>query len=87
MKSLDRKKLALGNWVRVTWDDAVGSDEGWVEAKDHTTQTASCITVGKIIRKDKKQVVLAQSAGADDEQVGNIWAVPLGMITAVDLWK
>lgn len=87
MKRTDSAKLKHGNWVRVTWDDAVGSDEGWVEARDHTTQVASCITVGKVIRKDRKQVVLAQSAGADDEQVGNIWAVPLGMITAVEVWR
>lgn len=82
-----KRALKLGQCVRITWDDAVGSDEGWVDAKDHQTVIAGCVTVGKVVRKDRKQIVLAQSWGTNDEQVGNLWAIPRGMITTIEVWK
>lgn len=84
--SKETAKLKLGLWVRCTWDDAVGSDEGWIEAREHTTEVAACITVGKVVKKDRRQVTLAQSAGVGDDQIGNLWSLPLGMITKVELF-
>lgn len=87
MKRGELRKLKIGTWVKITWDDAVGSDEGWIDDHKVETEIAACITVGKVIKKDRKQVVLAQSAGPNDNQVGNIWAIPLGWINQVEVWN
>lgn len=82
------KKLKKGLWVRIHWDDILSDDDqGWVEEHKLEARVWPCITVGKVVKKTKKEVVLAMSAGANDNQVGTATAIPLGCITKVDVWQ
>ena len=84
--------LQRGAWALIPWDDACAHNgQAWSEVSDISAETrgiAHCITVGRVVLRDAKQVVLAQSSGPEEiekAQAGNTWALPLGMITRVQL--
>ena len=81
-------KLKIGEWVRINWEDAKVYDPGWVDKNklDEKHDIAACITVGIVVKRDRKQVILAMSAGKNDEEVGTTMAIPLGWITEVEVW-
>lgn len=82
-------KLKKGLWVRVHWEDAKVEDSGWVDQNKLDMSKhgiAPILTVGRVVVKDRKQVVLAMSAGKADEEIGTTTSIPLGWITEVEIW-
>ena len=83
-------KLKVGAWVLVSWEDAYVHDEGWTDTDDITAEVHGikpCLSAGKVLKKDHKQVFLAATIGTgkDDKDVGSLFAIPLGWITGVDV--
>ena len=81
-----KPKLEIGRWYRVDWDDALASNPGWISLEEaRKNGVAAIVTVGKVVHVDERQVILAQSAGGDDNdhEVMNTQAIPTGWITAV----
>ncbi len=82
--------LQPGNWVLIHWDDACANNSAaWTQPDGITPEshgTAACLTAGRVIFRNSKQVILAQSSGpgaVETVEAGNTWAIPLGMITKV----
>lgn len=84
----DLRKLKKGVCVRIHWVDVIaGNDQGWVEPKDIEAKPAECLSVGYVVRKDKRQVVIAMSIGKNDKEVNTIGQIPLGCITKVEVFE
>lgn len=86
MKRGDLSKLKSGTWVRVHWYDIVSADEGWIKPEDSKSDLAPILTCGIVVKRDKKMVVLAMSVGKTDKEIGTTWAIPLGVISQVEVW-
>jgi hypothetical protein len=85
----ETKKLKVGAWVLIHWDDIFSNDdEGWVEAHKTKVDVAECTTAGIVVKINRRRVVLAMSAGGKimDKQVGTFTAIPLGCINKVEVW-
>lgn len=88
MKPRKHPELVPGNWVRVRWEDAYVHDQGWVKIEDIDFKTKGVqvvISVGLVVRRDPKQVIIAMSKGQDDSEVGTTLAIPMGWIKATEL--
>ncbi len=85
-----RKALTLGNWVRVHWRDiSDDNEEGWVHPDAIKNQPAEIITSGYVVKRHRDHVKLAMSWGTDYSgyvEVGSTSAIPLGVITKVEVW-
>jgi len=90
MKRSEVAKLKPGTWARVHWMDiSDDTSEGWVAPDDIKNQPAEIITAGYIVKKEKGHVKLAMSWGTDYSghvEVGSTSAIPLGVITKVEVW-
>ena len=54
--------------VKVTWEDASGKDSGWISLEEINgwgDDISTVSTVGFLIKKDKKCIVVAHSKGKD----------------------
>lgn len=85
-------KIKQGAWVVLYWADAYVHDAGWINQDDISDEVHGikpCISAGKVVKKDSKQVIIAATvgAGSDDKDVGNLFAIPLGWITKVEVIK
>jgi len=83
--------LKPGNWVRVTWHDAASHDEGWTTQEELENAVQLCVTAGIVVKRDKKQVLLAMSKGVpdkpgDDTQYATTWAIPIAWISKTEVW-
>lgn len=87
MEKPDKTLLTIDTLVRVEWDDASSHDEGWATREDLENRVQRCTTVGFVVRKDRKQVLLAMSKGqhaADTVmQYATTMAIPLGWVTRI----
>lgn len=66
--------------VEVEWDDAYSSS-AWKDEeamKAFISNGCHCLTVGYLIHKDAKMVVVATSIGPDS---GAPWSIPMGCVT------
>lgn len=84
----DIRALKKGACVRVHWDDASSHDEGWAPESEIENRVQKCTTVGFVVKRDRKQVVLAMSRGKhvakEEMDYATTWALPLGWITRVE---
>ncbi len=66
----------------VEWQDAWSNDLSWqgLDLADMCAETAINRTVGWMMKRNKKQIVLAQSIHADDERCSSLTGIPLGCI-------
>lgn len=78
------KKTRSRKVVAVDWLDAVG-DTAWTsEAEARGEEPALCTTVGVIVSRTKKRLVIAGTVGhGSDEQVGDRNVIPCGMIRGI----
>ena len=86
--NLNLNLLKIGVGVMVDFEDASSHDEGWATIEELQNHTQSCTTVGFVVRKDRKQVLLAMNRGGHPSepsllQYATTMAIPLGWITAV----
>ncbi len=65
----------------IEWDDAITS-HGW-ENREEVLRVASCRSVGWLLYKDKKQVLLASTSSSSVDTVNNHIAIPLGGIKKI----
>mgnify|MGYP001609693843 FL=1 len=77
MKKRMKKKVL----VEVTWHDAARYPT-WTE-KIEEVSPATCVTVGYLVRKGRKNIVTAQSWSDEAECWGGIWVIPRGWVTRV----
>lgn len=74
--------------MRIHWVDVIaGNDQGWVVPDELDAPEAECLSVGIVVKKDKRQVVIAMSVGKNDKEVNTIGQIPLGCITKVEVWN
>lgn len=78
--------LQPGALVRVRWEDAYATTETWIKDQDfneakHGIQAV--YTVGYVWRRTRRQVILAQSIGVNDAEVGSTMAIALPWISEV----
>ena len=85
----DLRLLKVGNLVKVGWDDAASHDDGWQEREEIINGVQHCTTVGFVVKRDRKQVVVAMSYGVHPhdgkEHYCTTWAIPTGWITKVEI--
>ena len=67
--------------VEVTWMDA-SSDDDWKDSDDEPVALVTCRTVGWLIRRDDKRLVVVQTI-TDDDGRGNEWSIPAGCVKKV----
>jgi len=64
--------------VIVLWEDSAGSRPYWEQA----VCTATVSSVGHLVRRNKKELVLAQSKAKDGDW-GGLFAIPAGCVKSV----
>ena len=64
--------------IRVEWHDAASTSSHW---QDEIT-VASVVSVGFLIEKDRKQIVMALSRAADGDYGGK-FAIPRGFVKSI----
>jgi len=71
--------------VAVDWLDAAGASE-WHDEKEAAAQEPPlCTTVGVIISRTKRRIIIAGTVGhGDDQHVGDVNIIPAGMVRAVE---
>ena len=72
--------------IKVTWEDSRNPAAGWRFLKGlETPGICLCVTVGYLVKKTKKKLVLAQSLTRDN-QVNGLTTIPRRcVIESVDL--
>jgi len=68
--------------VEVTWDDACSNHDWHTEAGLTQATTIRMTTVGYMVRRDRKEIALAQTHG-DHEKWCEIWVIPAGWVKRV----
>ncbi len=70
--------------VEIEWDDASTSKFGWENISVYRTQeVVTCRSVGYLIRKDAKQVVIVQTQAGNQNDVMREIAIPRGMVKKI----
>ena len=64
--------------VAVLWEDAAGVQRYWEQA----VTTATVLSIGHLIRRNKKEVVLALSKSTDSD-FGGSFAIPIGCVRKI----
>ena len=70
--------------VAVDWLDAKGDTAWQSEAEARNEEPALCTTVGVIVSRTKRRIVIAGTVGhGGDEQIGDVNVIPNGMIRCI----
>ena len=79
-----RRKSRPRKVVAVDWLDAKG-DSGWsTEVEAQKEEPPLCTTVGVIVSRTKRKLVIAGTVGhGSDATVGDVNVIPAGMVRAV----
>ena len=65
--------------VEVIWDDAAGHDDQWAQGEDFPVKPELVISVGFLVLKNNKYIVIAQDIDADGKHNGRT-QIPRGMV-------
>ena len=68
--------------VLIEWNDAAAATTAW----QHEVTTVACQTMGFLVAKNKKEVVIAHTMAADGDFVGK-FAIPRGFIKVIKIMK
>ena len=68
--------------VRVLWEDAYSTNVWTVAEAD--VVPCMVLTVGYLLKRDKRHVVVAQSVG-DNDMVADLIIIPSGMVRAIEI--
>lgn len=79
-----KSALRKGAWLRVEWVDAAAGPLGWLDDAeiDERAGLIAVETVGKVVKLDRKQVVLAQTAAGNGDHL-NVQAIPRAWIAKI----
>jgi hypothetical protein len=66
--------------VLVQWDDAASVTSAWQKE----VGVVGCETVGFLVKKDKKEVVIAHTLASDGD-FGGKFAIPRGMVKVIKI--
>ena len=76
-----------GTLVMVRWEDIVG-DDNWQTRKEAIGVIPhNFVSVGWLLRKDKKSIVITACYSPDDDTVGSITSIPIGAVLEVKTIK
>lgn len=70
--------------VKIEWIDSAQSG-GWHDADlvEFPLEELTCFTVGLVVHRDEKTIVLAQSWGASEEsEFGGLWCIPVPLVVS-----
>lgn len=71
--------------VEIVWDDA-SNCPAWQKreaaVKEFHVEQCVCVTVGLLLKRDKRAITIAATAGAQG-QVAGVWRIPMGMVKRV----
>ena len=84
---MQRNKDEPGSLVLVTWRDSCSPGRKWQDrdwVKDNYT-AVTCRSVGWLVRRDKKDLVLCASYG--QPEVGDVTAIPSACVVSVKRLK
>lgn len=71
--------------IRITWRDATGVDEGWLDLEDVLKQNLSTIhTVGMLIADTDEYVTIALSYDEDNKNIAGYLTIPRVCITTIE---
>lgn len=67
--------------VEIQWEDAV-SKGGWQCSQNAGIEYkgSPCRTVGYLVRKTRTEVVIAQNTSCNEQDVGEVMVIPLGIV-------
>jgi len=72
--------------VKVTWQDIVGHSDWQSPDKTENENTASCITIGFIVFKNKYKTIICSEYSLDDPvEVGNRTVIPNCVIKKIEV--
>jgi hypothetical protein len=77
-----RAALKLGDLVLIEWADACTATHAWQE----DIEIAPCVSVGFLVKKDKKQFVIAHTKAFDGQHCGQ-FAIPRGFVKTYKIVK
>lgn len=80
-----KKDERFHRFVEVQWHDAHSTNrwKSWTEADEQHDDPCLCVTVGFLVKKDKKNVSVAASIGPDAGTYGGIWTIPTPMVKKI----
>ena len=80
-----RRKVAVGAWVKVTWNDACDEKKTWMRAHEIDEALVEVQSSGVVVRSTPRYLTLAAdvSGTSDDPVYGRVTRVPTGMIASV----
>ena len=68
-------RLKIGDLILIDWADACAATSAWQQG----IEIAPCSTVGFLVKKDKKQLVIAHTKAFDGQHAGQ-FAIPRGFV-------
>lgn len=72
--------MKTGDFVFISWLDPLSEDE-WVKRKDLKLEPCEIHTVGILVEKTKKKVVVALNHDTVTDNLSCLITIPLGIIT------
>ena len=75
------------NVVQVAWVDSRQPSPAWQLIDDITGRVCRCVTVGFLISRDEKQIVVAQSLGDEGGQAAGVMTIPAACVTSIKTIK
>ena len=68
--------------VKINWLDSGSKYRNWEFKDDWSLEPLECMSVGFLVEKTAKKVVIAQSDGQDEW--GRLFVIPKGCITKIE---
>lgn len=72
--------------VQITWED-ITSQCGWIDTDDIDIEICICNSVGFLLKKTKKYILIAQTMAGDVEMCGNVKKIPMGVVKKIKILK
>lgn len=83
------KKPVAPKMVAVVWEDTFTADWGWSSKDDYISHGKArfpIVTVGFLLHKDKRRVVISPSVDKNGKYSG-IWSIPVATIRGIRTFK
>lgn len=76
-----------GTLVVVLWRDIVGDDNWLTRSEARATEPHAFTSIGWLLRKDKKSIVITACYSPDDDTVSSVTSIPMGAVLDVKTVK
>ena len=79
--------MCNGTLVIIRWKDIVGDDNWQTREEAAEVKPHVFISIGWLLKKDKKAIVITACYSPDDDTVGSITSIPMGAVLEVKTIK